>query len=188
LPIEAPTLHTERLILRPPRAEDAHKLPSVLNDPEISANTSSIPYPYTHDDALAALERFQNTRNDGTALVLFIDLKDSADLIGSVGIHDILPDHSIAELGYALGRPWWGKGYASEASREMMQYVFTSMGIERLVAHAMLRNPASSRVLEKLGMHPVGIVQQCCQRDGSTIDASGFTLTQDQWREATADD
>jgi len=175
-----PRIESERLVLRPPSESDIPSMPAVFSDPEIYANTRSIPYPYTESDAAEAIKRFTRLRDADESHVFFIDLIDTGDLIGSVGTLNI-KGREQAEFGYAIGRKWWGRGYATEASAALLRFCFTDLGFHELCAHAMTRNPASSRVLQKLGMRSVGVLPNECEKDGEFFDAEGFTLTREQW-------
>jgi len=175
-----PRLESERLVIREPSPTDIPSMPAVFSDPDIYAHTRTIPYPYTEAAAAEAIERFARLSQTGEAQTFFIELKDTAELIGSVGTLNI-EGRKQAEFGYAIGRKWWGKGYATEASRALLNYCFNDLGFRELCAHAMTRNPASSRVLQKLGMRSVGVIPGACEKDGVLHDAEGYTITRDQW-------
>ncbi len=175
-----PRLETERLVLRAPSEADIPAMPAVFSDRDIAAFTRSIPYPYTEADAAEAIARFERLRAAGDALTLLIDLSETSTLIGSIGFLNI-KGRDEAEFGYVVGRPWWGRGYATEACSALLAYGFATLGFAELCAHAMTRNPASSRVLEKIGMRSVGVLPNQCEKDGEFFDAEGFTLTRDEW-------
>jgi ribosomal-protein-alanine N-acetyltransferase len=178
--IDWPTLQSDRLILREPANADLPAMPGVFSDPDIYAYTRNIPYPYTESDAVSCLARYQRLAREDTALTLFPELRESREIIGLV-VLIMSPDKPEAELGYAIGRRWWGKGYATEASHALLAHGFDTLDFEQINAHAMLRNPASSRVLEKLGMHSVGITKDACEKDGDLFDAEGFLITRHEW-------
>lgn len=178
--MKLPRLETDRLLIRAPSEADLSAMPGLFSDPDIHAYTRSIPYPYTHDDAVGALERFERLRRAGEAITLFVDLKETGELVGSIGFLNI-KGRDEAEFGYVVGRPWWGRGYATEACRGLLAYGFATLGFGELCAHAMTRNPASSRVLEKIGMRSVGVLPNQCEKDGEYFDAEGFTLTREEW-------
>ncbi len=183
--MDYPRLETERLVLRAPGQADLPAMPALFSDPDIHAYTRSIPYPYTHDDSVAALQRFEKLRSAGEAITLFIDLKETNQLVGSVGFLNIKPREE-AEFGYIIGRQWWGRGYATEACRALLAWGFGTLGFNEVCAHAMTRNPASSRVLEKLGMRSLGVIPAKCEKDGEYHDAEGFVLTKAEWTEGAA--
>lgn len=175
-------IETERLRLCEPCDRHVASLPGVLNDPEIAANTLTTPHPYTLADAAQAVERFATAHASNTGFIRFIELRQTGTLIGSIGLefHD---DRTRGELGYAIGREWWGQGYATEASRAMVDHGFRALGLQRITAHAMLRNPASSRVLQKLHFEGVGVICGACRKEGRDIDADGYVMTREQWSE-----
>lgn len=178
----AGAIETERLRLCEPSDRHVATLPHVLNDPEIAANTLTIPHPYTTDDAVRAVARFTTAHTENTGFIRFIELRQSGELIGSIGLefHD---DHARGELGYVIGRAWWGKGFATEACRAMVDHGFRSLGLQRITAHAMLHNPASSRVLQKLKFESLGVIAGACRKEGRDIDADGYQMTREQWME-----
>ncbi|MFT5423135.1 MAG: ribosomal-protein-alanine N-acetyltransferase [Phycisphaerales bacterium] len=185
-PLALPTLRTERLTLRAPSETDLPDMPGVLSDPEISPNSRNIPYPYTDEAARHGLDRYTGLTRDGAALTLFVEETETGSLVGLVVLIVHEPgkdggDGGVGELGYALGRAWWGKGYATEASNAMLAHGFDTLGFERIGAHTKLGNAGSCRVLEKLGMVSLGVQKESCESDGVHHDANGFMITKDQW-------
>ena len=79
--------------------------------------------------------------------------------VGSISLRLNIPNRR-AELGYWIGVPYWNRGYATEAGKALVDYGFDELGLNRIEAHCMARNPASGRVLEKLRMKPEGILRQ----------------------------
>ena len=145
---------TERLLLRPGWAEDAPALFEAIADEGIVRNLASPPWPYTlaHAEAFLATQR----RPDEAALLVFRRTRGAPQLIGSAGFGR-LPSGAI-ELGYWIARPHWGLGFATEAAAAVVAIARDSLRLERLVAGHFLDNPASGRVLQKLGFKPVGSV------------------------------
>ncbi len=178
--IAMPRIETDRLVLREPSEADLPVMPGVFHDREIYEYTRNIPYPYTPEDARACLRRYHALARDGAAVTLFAELRERGELIGLVTLA-LASGRPEAELGYALGRRWWGRGLATEASRAMLGHGFGALGLEEINAHAMLRNPASSRVLAKLGMRSVGVIRNACEKDGRRHDAEGFVITRSEW-------
>src|SRR6185295_8825310 len=120
-------LETERLLLRPPRATDISYLVPLLNDYEVSKNLSPVPHPYTEDDACAFIVRMDYARRAGTDHAFAVVLRPSC-FIGVCGLH---PSGGW-EFGYWYGKPYWGKGYATEAGRRVVAYAFDTLKAERL--------------------------------------------------------
>ena len=146
-----PVLKTERLVLRAPRFEDARRVAALINDRRIAENTARIPHPYSLADAFAFLA--QANRDPGAPSFL-VTLADGT-LVGGGGIHVV--SGRDPEPGYWIGVPYWGRGYATEAARALVDHAFTELGYERLACRARVSNPASRRVLEKCGFQWTGV-------------------------------
>jgi RimJ/RimL family protein N-acetyltransferase len=116
----------------------------LANDRRIAENTARIPHPYRTADA----EDFIATANLGTETVFLITLRNGT-AIGACGFTQV--DRHPPELGYWLGVKQWGKGYATEAVRAMIDHIFTDTDAEAITSAARVTNPASRRVLEKCG-------------------------------------
>ena len=145
---------TERLLLRPGWAEDAPALFRAIADETIVRNLASAPWPYTPADAVA----FLATERAPHEVCLLILRRTAAapELIGTVGLGQ-RPDGAI-ELGYWVARAHWGHGYATEAARAVVAIARDGLRLRRLSAGHFIDNPASGRVLEKVGFRPTGIV------------------------------
>jgi len=145
-----PVLETKRLALRAPRLEDAKTVATLANDRRIAENAARIPHPYKMSDA----EGFISGANKaGGEAVFLITLRDKT-VIGACGVR--LQDET-PELGYWLGVPHWGNGYATEALHAVIDYAFTDLSHKALQAGARVTNPASRRVLEKCGFQWTGV-------------------------------
>jgi RimJ/RimL family protein N-acetyltransferase len=145
-----PVLETKRLALRAPRLEDAKTVATLANDRRIAENTARIPHPYKLSDA----EGFISGANKaGGEAVFLITLRDKT-VIGACGLS--MQDET-PELGYWLGVPHWGNGYATEALHAVIDYAFTDLAHKALQAGARVTNPASRRVLEKCGFQWTGV-------------------------------
>lgn len=177
---------TPRLRLCMPQPHHVDALADVLNDPEIEQNTLTIPHPYTRADAVAALERFDRWVADDAGQVRVIELREDGALIGTVGF-EFLDQKRRGELGYVIGRRWWGRGYATEASQAMIDYGFREIGFEQVTAHAMLHNPSSSRVLQKLNFKSEGVIREACRKKDGAIDADGYSMSRELWQELMND-
>ena len=145
---------TNRLLLRPSWPEDAGAIYSAINDVEIVRNLARAPWPYTLDDAksFAASEHDRLYPN----FMLFKRTSAAPILIGACGLGD---RDGEAELGYWIARPYWGQGYASEAARAVVG-IAKAIGHRRLSCGHFVDNPASGRVMLKLGFRPYGKIEQ----------------------------
>lgn len=150
-------LATERLTLRPYRAEDAAELHRLINDWEVCRNLAAVPFPYDRGLADEWIASTQASREAGTALHLAITGQEGADevLVGGAGLR-IEPAGRTARLGYWVGRRFWGHGVASEAARRLAHWAMANLEIDRLEANVATDNPGSMAVLRRIGFRHVG--------------------------------
>lgn len=147
---------TPRLTLRPAWAEDAPALAAAIGHAAVARNLSHVPFPYGVADAEAFIERTRDPR-DLFCLILAHEgaIGTTPRLVGGIGMH---PEGGALEFGYWLTPEAWGRGYATEAGRAMLSAARHTHGIRRLRAGYFIDNPASGRVLGKLGFRPTGAV------------------------------
>jgi RimJ/RimL family protein N-acetyltransferase len=163
---------TTRLLLRPGWAEDAPALVKAIADETIVRNLASAPWPFSLRDA----EAFLAAPRDPVlpSLLIFERTEGEPALVGACGLGRRASGN--VELGYWISRPHWGRGFATEAGQALVA-IARALGIARLEASHFLDNPASGRVLEKLGFQPTGIIapRLSCAR-GAEIPARYFRL------------
>jgi RimJ/RimL family protein N-acetyltransferase len=142
-----PTLKTERLLLRPFRAEDAPAVHARCGEWNVARMLTRVDHPYTREMAESWIESHEEAWNSGEEITFCVDLDREA--IGAVSLRR--KETGVYVLGYWLGAPWWGKGLATEAARCAVRFAFEELGAENLTSGHFLDNPASGRVLEKCG-------------------------------------
>jgi len=169
------TLATERLILRAPRLTDAKAIATLANDRRIAENTARIPHPYSLADAQGFVAM---TAQSEAECVFAITLKRGR-LIGLCGIDRLRSEEP--EIGYWLGVPFWGEGYATEAARALIDHAFTDLALDRLVSGARISNPASRRVLEKCGFQWTGVSLTRIRAIASSAPVDRFRLDRALW-------
>ncbi|MFA6133076.1 MAG: GNAT family N-acetyltransferase [Phycisphaerae bacterium] len=155
-----PTLRTPRLVLRPFTLADAPTVQRLAGAREISDTMLSIPHPYEDGVAEGWIAGHQAAFDAKRELTLAITLAGGGQLVGSIGLMGFGADHKRGELGYWVGKEYWGNGYCSEAAREVVRYGFVQLGLGRVFAHHLTRNPASGRVMQKIGMKHEGTLRQ----------------------------
>jgi RimJ/RimL family protein N-acetyltransferase len=164
---------TPRLLLRPGFPEDAPALASAIADKAIVMNLAGPPWPFRVRDAEAYLARSR----DPVLPCLMITLRTNGapELIGECGLAR-RPSGAV-ELGYWIARPYWGRGFAMEACTALIDIART-LGLASLEGSHFLDNPASARVLEKLGFEPLGLIapRHSCAR-GADVPARLMRLT-----------
>lgn len=147
-----PTLETSRLYLRPFEIWDALEVQRLAGDFRIADTTLRIPHPYEDGMAEAWIAQQSDTSLQSAEIVFAIVRKQDAALLGAIGLAGI--GGGKAELGYWIGVPYWNQGYCSEAGIAILDFAFSELGLKRIIANHFRRNPASGRVLQKLGMKP----------------------------------
>ncbi len=182
--IAQPTIQTARLLLRPLALNDAAAINALLMDKEIAANTETIPFPYSELLATEWIAPQLQAWQQGRAAVFAICLPSppaNARLIGVVGLEIDSPNER-AELGYWVGKSFWGNGYCTEAARATIEFGFEQLGLNRILAYHKTRNPASGRVMEKLGMTHEGVLKQHTKKWGKFEDVAVFGILRSSGR------
>lgn len=154
-----PTLHSSRLILRPYTLDDAADVQRLAGDIRIADTTLTIPHPYPDRAAENWISGHARSYENGSEIAYAITLISTGELIGTVSLIDVQHKHARAELGYWIGVPYWANGYCTEAVGRLIKFAIEQMGMTRIVARCLARNPASARVMEK-----AGLVLEGCQR------------------------
>ena len=176
-----PTLSTGRLILRPFNLNDAARVRELAGEREVAATTANIPHPYEERMAEEWIATHEDAFENGTSVTLAIALLSDGSFIGGISLALNAAHHS-AELGYWIGKPYWSQGYCTEAASEMLRYGFEIRGLNRVQARHMTKNPASGRVMEKIGMSHEGVLRQSLSRFGVFEDAAMFSILKDEYR------
>lgn len=169
-----PVLETERLVLRAPRLEDAKAVALLANDRRIAENTARIPHPYGVSEA----ESFFASVNQPDGEMAFLITREGV-VLGACGI--AMPEREAPEIGYWLGVPFWGHGYATEAVRAVIDHAFADHDFEALQAGARVTNPASRRVLEKCGFQWTGVGLTRIRALASSAPVDRFRLERGIW-------
>jgi RimJ/RimL family protein N-acetyltransferase len=175
-----PILETERLLLRPFHLSDATIVQKLAGDKRIASTTFNIPNPYPDGGAEEWIATHESKYLEGKGVVYAITLKKSGDLIGAISLA-ILSEHNQAELGYWVGVPYWNQGFCTEAGRAILEYGFETKGLNRIHACYLSRNPASGRVMEKLGMSHEGKRRQHVLKWGVYEDLELKGIIQSDW-------
>src|SRR4051812_12494432 len=148
---QQPHLKTKRLVLRPFAIADAPTVQRLAGAKEIADTTLLIPHPYPDGAAEFFINGMAQDWVDRKSSVFAIILADSGQLCGCIGL-TIDSKHFRAELGYWVGVPFWGKGICTEAASALLRFGFEDLSMNKIHAHHFTRNPASGRVLQKIGM------------------------------------
>jgi RimJ/RimL family protein N-acetyltransferase len=175
-----PVLETARLRLRPFTLGDAADVQRLAGDRAVAENTLTVPHPYPD----GAAEAWIGTHAEGWAagrLVVYAVAEASAGaLVGAVGLA-LTPAHAGAELGYWIGREAWGRGYATEAAGALCGHAFAALGVHRIQARHFVRNPASGRVMQKLGMRHEGVLRGAVRKWDRFEDLALYAVLAPEW-------
>jgi ribosomal-protein-alanine N-acetyltransferase len=167
---ERPILQTERLLLRRPDAKDVGSIVAMVGDWEVARRLARVPHPYRETDAHDFLDTVVPNE-----WVWAITLRESRELVGMVGLTpETEPD--TAELGYYVARIHWGNGIATDAAGLVVRYGIHALGLRRITSGHFVDNPASRRVLSKLGFVETGHSERACLAVGSTLPSVELRL------------
>lgn len=181
---QLPILKTQRLILRPFRMTDAPDVQRLAGERAIADTTLNIPHPYEDGMAEQWIATHQPKYVAGELANYAITLHSTKELIGVVGLV-IDTRAGRAELGYWIGVPYWGCGYCTEAGQAILTFGFTELKLNRIYATYFTRNPASGRVMQKLGMTYEGTLRQHVKKWGNYEDLVIYGILNEEWRKRT---
>lgn len=180
MPLPTPTLHTDRLTLRRFGDSDAEALWALHSDAHVLRFWDSAPWT---DPARAQrfLETCRRMEDEGTGVRVVMERSSDGEFVGWCTLNDRNPDFRSAKLGYCLAEAGWGQGYATEAARALLAWAFETLDLNRVQAECDTRNPASARVLEKLGFTLEGTLREDCVVDGVVSDSWVYGLLRREW-------
>jgi RimJ/RimL family protein N-acetyltransferase len=174
-------LTTDRLVLRGFTLADAAEVHLHVSDRDVAATTLRIPHPYPEGEAARWIETHAITLASGLGVPLAVTERDGGAIVGAIGL-EIVREHGHAELGYWIARAAWGRGYATEAGRAVVDHAFGVLGLARLQAHHMQENAASGRVLEKIGFTREGLGRHAIRKWGVLKDVVFYGMLVEDWR------
>lgn len=160
---------------------DAPAVQALAGDPAIADTTLNVPHPYPDGAAEQWIASHESQFQQGTAAIYaIITLTDQA-LVGSigVGIHSV---HRRGQIGYWIGRPYWNRGYCTEALRLLLGDCFSRLNLHRVYASHFARNPASGRVMQKVGMQREGLQREHVWKDGRFEDSVLYGLLRSDYQ------
>jgi RimJ/RimL family protein N-acetyltransferase len=180
MPLTTPTLRTERLLLRPFDEGDRDDIYALQSDAHVLRFWDSPPWtePERADRFLASC---RTMAEEGTAVRVAVTRLDDGTFLGWCTLHDWNPTFRSAKAGYCFAHASWGHGYATEATRALLTWAYDELDLNRVEASVDTRNPASGRVLEKLGFVLEGTMREDCIVDGVVSDSWVFGLLRREW-------
>ena len=164
----------KRLILRELNHADARRIAVLAGDIDVARMTARLPHPYTEFDAEEWIRGIEDNE-----FVRGIEYDNY--LIGLIG-YTIDPKDRSAELGYWIGKPWWGQGFVTEAAEAVIRHAFKVARVPRITCCHFIDNAASARVIDKLGFRCVGVNKAFCLARNAEVQ----TLNYERKRPMTA--
>lgn len=169
-------LETKRLLLRPVTLADANAMFAYASDEE---NTRwNFPVNQTLEETKAAIQNIYLKTPLGRYGIV---LKGTNSFIGTIDLMNF-SDGKIAELGYIINKNYWNQGLATEASQKILALCFEKLGLEEVHGYCALNNPASARVLSKLGMTEIERLPNDKILNGQSITSQHFVVTKTAWQ------
>lgn len=175
-----PKIETERLILRQPIAADIPEIITIANDPEVSSGTLNMPYPYLEKNGVSWVNMAYQGFDNGDRFVFAIVLKGTRKFIGGTGF-TFNSRFNRAELGYWVGKPYWNKGYTTEALAAIIRFGFKELKLNKFLATYFPHNPSSGKVMEKCGMIKEGELKQHVKKGDQYLDLIQYRLTREEF-------
>lgn len=166
-------MRSKRLQFRAFGPADALRVAELAGDYDVASMTARVPYPYT----LVAADQWIASLDDSELVRAVLH---EGRLVGAVGL--VHGDARSAEIGYWIGKPYWGQGFATEAARTLVGHAFGALGVRRLTCGHFADNPASARVIAKLGFVRTGSGHMWCEARGQEVE----TITYARRRPVTA--
>ncbi|OLO38939.1 GNAT family N-acetyltransferase [Alkalihalophilus pseudofirmus] len=160
---------TKRLVLRMFQKHDAIGVTNLCNNYNIFKNTLNLPYPYSLEDALSWIEHHHDHFNANKSYEFAITDKDKGELYGAIALSNNIKFNN-GEIAYWIGEEYWGNGYATEAAQAILQFAFDEKQFHKVFARHFNSNPASGRVLQKLGMKKEGILMDHVRKENRYED------------------
>lgn len=172
---------TERLLIREYRKTDVDGFLHVVRQPEIYATTYGIPQNYSRLHAEWWLRTIHENKRNNSSYEFAVFLRDTGRYIGNVGLINVSFEHNRADISYYIDKDYMNKGYATEAAREMLKYGFERFGFNKIQGICMSCNPASRRVMEKIGMKYEGTLRQDLLKDGFYYDLDRLSILKNEY-------
>ena len=174
---------TERLILRPFAPSDAADVQRLAGDPAVADTTLHIPHPYPDGAAESWINTHQERWESGLGVICAITLRGAGELVGAINVLGVSKQNSHGEMGYWIGTPYWNQGYCTEAARALIRFSFDTLGLHRVFAHHLGRNPASGRVMAKAGMRYEGTLREHTRKNDVFEDLPVYGILASEFEE-----
>ncbi len=174
-----PLDHSARLYLFPVSSVDVGDIQRYAADRAIADTMISVPHPYPAGEAERYVEQHSADMTRRRSFTFVLREREGKNFAGIIELRAIDNEHAQGELSFWLARPAWGRGYMREALPVVVTFAFDRVGLNRLYAYHMLRNPGSGRVLEKTGFRQEGLLRQRVRKWGVFEDVALWARLRD---------
>jgi [ribosomal protein S5]-alanine N-acetyltransferase len=174
--MKLPHLRTERLVLRPFETADATRVQELAGVRDVALNTMNIPHPYPP----GAGQQWVASQEEKLAQGHHNFAIDDGALVGGIGLR-VQSEYERAEIGYWIGKPFWGRGYATEAAAAIIRYGFEELNLRRIYAGYFSRNEKSARIMIKNGMKYEGTLRQHVKKWDEFVDVVYYGMLKEEW-------
>ncbi|GIN57922.1 GNAT family N-acetyltransferase [Lederbergia ruris] len=169
------TILTDRLNLRIFEKSDAETVQALCNNFNIYKSTLYLPYPYSLNDALVWIENHQKNFDEDRSYEFAITDRISGNLYGAISLSNNQKFNN-GEIAYWIGEEYWGKGYGTEAAKAIIDFAFKEKELHKVFARYFKSNPASGRIMQKVGMVQEGLLKDQVVKDGKYEDLIYFGI------------
>jgi len=171
--MKQPVLKSERLLLRKFELRDANHVQKLAGKFNVAKTTLNIPHPYIDGMAEEWIQSHKLHWESSSQVIYAITKLDTKQLVGTVSLVGISGDR--AELGFWIGESYWGNGYCTEAAKALTTFSFTQLNLKTVFAEHLASNPASGKVMKKIGMNRK-ISKKLNDRFGNLVDVEVYEL------------
>ena len=177
---DLPNIHTSRLLLRKIQMTDAEDLFEYGSTEAVTRNVTWYPYQKLKD-AKKFIGHVHAFYEAGKPAQWAIEHKETGKMIGTVAFGNVKKEHFTAEIAYALSHDYWGKGYTTEAVKEMLRIGFEELDFIRIAAQCLPENIASERVMQKVGMTYEGTLRKVAYIKGKNRDLKTYSILHEEY-------
>jgi len=177
------TLRTDRLILRPYSLDDVPDVVRLIGDTRVAETLLNVPHPYYEQDAIEWISAREPEFLSNKSANFAITLGATGEYLGGIGLN-FNEKMNYAELGYWVGLPHWNKGYVTEAARAVVDWGFRERNLNKIFARHVPHNPASGRVMLKIGMQYEGTLREHARKGEVYFDMVMYGALRRDWEVA----
>ncbi|WP_442593763.1 GNAT family N-acetyltransferase [Neobacillus sp. D3-1R] len=174
-------IETNRLLLRTLNTNDSERIEELAGDYDVAKTTLTVPHPYPGGSAKNFIESVLEAEKSGRLVIFAIIEKEQQQLIGIINL-SVNPTYRRGELAYWVGKPYWGKGYGTEAAKSLLAFGFEELNLNKIFAQSFTNNPGSYKIMEKIGLKYEGTLKQHVARFGEFYDLAHYGILREEYK------